>query len=71
MNGWWIFVIVSAVVLIVGIVLIYGGCVLSWGWGCVEVVGMIITILSGLCFIAFTLIAINSPLNGKREYEVF
>lgn len=71
MNGWWILVIVSAVVLIVGIVLIYGGTVLNWGWGGVEIVGMIITYLSGVIFIAFTLIAIIIPLNGKIEYEAF
>lgn len=73
MNGWWILVIVSAVVLIVGIILLCGAAVHGWWWGDidVELVGIIITVLSGIIFLVFTLIAIIFPLNGKREYEAF
>ena len=71
MSGWWILAIVSAALLIIGIVVL-----VLWGTNCIYAefwfyFGTIIAVICGVCTFIFGLIAITNPLGAKREYEIF
>lgn len=68
MNGWWILVIVSAVVLIIGIMLFV---VFYWDSELWMGLGFVLAVIGGGCLISFLIIAIVDPLGGKREYTTF